>query len=71
MDSTETYIKKPYKFVYSCMSHHHVQPPLVGTQFHVQTPLSHKEKGLVTIEQFLGGAESIVLIWTSQLNCAT
>ena len=29
---------------------------------HAQTPPSHKEMGLVTIEQFLGCAESVVLI---------
>ena len=31
-------------------------------QSHPQTPLSHKEKGLVDIKHFLGLADSVVLI---------
>jgi len=36
--------------------------------FHAQTQPSHKEKGLVTIERFLGYAESAVLIVDKPMN---
>ena len=52
----ELWFEKHYLF--STLLEKHCSSQLLTVYSRLQTPSSHKERGLVTIEQFLGCAES-------------